>query len=68
MQNFKSNIEHMVFMMYVDKFDTEHVEYNLVDEFYSYLGYSLESQNLLLDLGVQGTSDLFELLAKVQND
>jgi len=49
-------------MMYVDKYATENIDYDLVDEFYGYLGYDLESQDVLYKLGVQGTSDLEELL------
>lgn len=59
---FKSDIKHLLYMMYVDKYATENIDYDLVDEFYGYLGYDLESQDVLYKLGVQGTSDLEELL------
>lgn len=37
--------------------------YDSVDKFYSYIGYDLESENLLHSLDIHGTSGLMTLLS-----
>jgi hypothetical protein len=44
--------------IYINKYDADHFDYNLVDDFYAYLGYNLELYNVLPELGIYGTTDL----------
>ncbi|MDR2832390.1 MAG: hypothetical protein LBV67_01585 [Streptococcaceae bacterium] len=49
--------------LYFDKYETMSIyRYNLVDNFYGYLGTLDETSKLLNELEVYGTSDLMELL------
>ena len=51
--------------LYEDMYDTFEYDYETVDRFYAYLGYDLELHHELLELGINGTSDLQERMLKV---
>lgn len=44
--------------------DSDVTDYGDVDFFYAYLGYDIQIQPLMLDIGIEGTSDLQEVLLK----
>lgn len=48
-------------MMFLELYG-EDVSYKLVDDFYGYLGYTLEAEPLLNKLDIHSTSDLMEVL------
>ena len=51
--------------LYQEKYnDFDEYDYETVDEFYAYLGYDLELHHELLELNIQGASDLQEVLIK----
>lgn len=54
-------------MLYQDIYDTDEFDYETVDKFYAYLGYNLYAETLLNKLSIQSTSDLQEMMLKVEN-
>lgn len=54
-------------MLYQDMYDTDEFDYETVDKFYSYLGYNLYAETLLNKLSIQSTSELQEMMLKVEN-
>lgn len=60
-------IVNMLANLYMNLYNTDEFDYSTVDDFYAYIGYDLESQQLLLDLRIECTSDLQELLLRVEN-
>lgn len=61
----KDQLLNLLLNLYFDR-EGYDIVYDRVDEFYSYLGYTLEAEDLLQDLEVQSTSDLVELLEKAE--
>lgn len=53
-------------MLYQDIYDTDEFDYETVDKFYAYLGYNLYAETLLNKLSIQSTSDLQEMMLKVE--
>lgn len=45
----------------------EEMDYDTVDVYYAYLGYDLYADELLKELGIQGTSDLQEAMLYAQD-
>ena len=56
----KEQVIYLLRRMYDQKF--EELSYEGIDEFYAEIGYDLESEGLLRELGLSGTSDFMELL------
>lgn len=54
---------HMLFSLFQSQESYSITSYDSVDEFYSYIGYDLESENLLHSLNVHSTSGLMALLS-----
>ena len=53
-------------MLYQDMYDTDEFDYETVDKFYAYLGYNLYAETLLNKLSIQSTSELQEMMLKVE--
>ena len=62
-QKVKIQTIHMLFILFQSQDSYSIAKYNSVDEFYSYIGYDLESENLLHSLNVHSTSGLMSLLS-----
>ena len=62
-QKIKIQTIHMLFSLFQSQESYAIINYNSVDEFYSYIGYDLESENLLHSLNVHSTSGLMALLS-----
>lgn len=62
------DIRHLLYNLYLELYteptdaENEEITYGRVGEFYAYLGYNLESEDLLQQLNIQSTSDLMTLL------
>lgn len=65
--NMKLNVIHLLFCLFQEQENYSILSYESIDEFYSRLGYDLESEWLLRDLSINGTSDLAELLTDYNN-
>ncbi len=65
--NMKLNVIHLLFCLFQEQENYSILSYESIDEFYSRLGYDLESEWLLRDLGINGTSGLAELLTDYNN-
>lgn len=65
--NMKLNVIHLLFCLFQEQESYSILSYDSIDEFYSRLGYDLESEWLLRDLSINGTSDLIELLTDYNN-
>ncbi|AII28569.1 hypothetical protein EFP_118 [Enterococcus phage EF24C] len=63
----KLNVIHLLFCLFQEQENYSILSYESIDEFYSRLGYDLESEWLLRDLGINGTSGLAELLTDYNN-
>ncbi|QBZ70208.1 hypothetical protein [Enterococcus phage vB_EfaM_Ef2.3] len=63
----KLNVIHLLFCLFQEQENYSILSYESIDEFYSRLGYDLESEWLLRDLSINGTSDLAELLTDYNN-
>lgn len=50
--------------LYEHRYNTDEYDYKTVDEFYGYLGYTLELTYILEQLGINSTSELQEKLLK----
>ena len=50
--------------LYEHMYNTDEYDYETVDTFYGYLGYTLELHHTLPQLGINSTSDLQEKLLK----
>ena len=59
-------IDQIIKALYNNYADFEEVTYDNVDGFYSYLGYELEISQVLSSIGVNGTSDLLDLLESAE--
>lgn len=57
----KKNIIHLLFTLFQEQEEYDIGSYESIDDFYSYIGYDLESENLLVNIGINGTSDLQKL-------
>lgn len=55
---------HLLFSMFQNQPSYSIASYDSVDKFYSYIGYNLESEQLLHSLNVHGTSDLMSLFSE----
>lgn len=62
----KKQVAIFLLNLYHDTMNSIEIDYELVDSFYTYLGYELEVDELLFALGINGTSDLQELLMNAQ--
>lgn len=62
-QKVKIQTIHMLFILFQSQESYSIINYDSVDEFYSYIGYDLESENLLHSLNVHSTSGLMALLS-----
>lgn len=65
--NMKLNVIHLLFCLFQEQENYSILSYESIDEFYSRLGYELESEWLLKDLSINGTSDLVGLLTDYNN-
>ena len=63
----KLNVIHLLFCLFQEQENYSILSYESIDEFYSRLGYELESEWLLKDLSINGTSDLVGLLTDYNN-
>lgn len=57
----KKKVVHLLFSMFQNKELYSVMSYENLDDFYAEIGYGLESELILLELNVQGTSDLQDL-------
>lgn len=64
----KKNVVNLLFSLFTSETTNSIYDYEQIDEFYSTIGYELESENLLRDLKVNGTSDLQEILIDYNNN
>lgn len=55
---------HLLFSMFQNQPSYSITSYDSVDKFYSHIGYTLESENLLHSLNVHGTSALMSLFSE----
>ncbi len=62
-QKVKIQTIHILFNLFQSQESYSITNYNSVDKFYSYIGYDLESENLLHSLNVHSTSGLMALLS-----
>lgn len=62
-QKVKIQTIHMLFSLFQSQESYSITSYDSVDKFYSYIGYDLESENLLHSLNVHSTSGLMTLLS-----
>ena len=59
-------VNQIIKALYDNYTDFEDITYDKVDDFYGYLGYELEISQVLLSIGVDGTSDLLDLLESAE--
>lgn len=57
-------LETLVLNLYYDRYDTIDTTYEIAEDLFEYIGYELESECLLRAIGVNGTSDLLDMLEK----
>lgn len=62
-QKVKIQTIHILFNLFQSQESYSITNYDSVDKFYSYIGYDLESENLLHSLNVHSTSGLMALLS-----
>lgn len=62
-QKIKIRTIHMLFSLFQSQESYSITSYDSVDKFYSYIGYDLESEQLLHSLNVHGTSGLMTLFS-----
>lgn len=62
-QKVKIQTIHILFNLFQSQESYSITNYDSVDKFYSYIGYDLESENLLHSLNVHSTSGLMTLLS-----
>lgn len=58
----KLHVINLLFNLFQEQGEQTNLNYESIDSFYALLGYELESEQLLEDLKINGTSDLLELL------
>lgn len=59
----KKEVMYLLINLFNTKYDE--LNYDNVDEFYAFIGYDLESEQLLQELNICGTSDLLDALEDV---
>lgn len=66
MEKYIEHVHKLIYTLFINTMndDSDINDYEDVDFFYGYLGYDLEMQPLLLAVGINGTSDLQEVLQK----
>lgn len=62
LQQLKMQSIHLLFNLFQENKLNKLTNYESVDNFYSYIGYDLESEGLLRNLNIHGTSVLQKLL------
>ena len=62
-QKIKIQTIHMLFILFQSQESYSIINYDSVDKFYSYIGYDLESENLLHSFNAHSTSGLMALLS-----
>lgn len=63
-EELKTKITHLLLNLYYQYTQADTLNYDDVDGFYGHLGYDLESEALLHQLNIHGTSDLYEQLKR----
>lgn len=61
----KTNTLYLLRQLFNQHFNNAPVTYDNVDVFYAFIGYDLESENLLHALDIHSTSDLLDQLESV---
>ena len=63
----KDTILQILGQLYEHKYDTDEYDYDTVDEYYAWLGYSLGLEHELHSVGITGTSELQEQMLYREN-
>lgn len=58
----KNNVIHLLFSLFQDQEHYSAASYESMDKYYGYIGYTLDSEQLLHELNIHSTSDLQEML------